>query len=98
MLVGFLFSRLRSLYYAVGSLFFGIGVIYIIYAFPCTGGYTGMMGIPRLFRLPTRCPIIIFLVLALISIVALIDLNFTYWHHLKAIAQSHLVAFQRRHQ
>ncbi len=32
MLIGYPFSRLRALYYAIGSLFFGIGVIYIIYA------------------------------------------------------------------
>ena len=94
MLVGFLFSRLRSLYYAVGSLFFGIGVIYIIYAFPCTGGYTGMMGIPRLFQTADKMPYYyFFLVLALISIVALYRFEFSHIGTiLKAIAQSHLVA------
>jgi len=32
MLIGYPFSRLRALYYAMGSLFFGIGIIQVIYA------------------------------------------------------------------
>jgi branched-chain amino acid transport system permease protein len=94
MLVGYLFSRLRTLYYAIGSLFFGIGVIYIIYAFPCTGGYTGMMGIPRLFQSADKLPYYyFFLIVAVFSIAALY--RFEHSHIgtiLKAISQSHLVA------
>ena len=49
MLLGFPFSRLRALYYAMGSLFFGIGVLRIAYAFgDFTGGYSGLVGIPPL--------------------------------------------------
>jgi ABC-type branched-subunit amino acid transport system permease subunit len=58
MLIGYPFSRLRALYYAIGSLFFGIGVIYIIYAGGLmTGGASGLTGIPRLFpAIPSKVP------------------------------------------
>ncbi|MDY6827075.1 MAG: branched-chain amino acid ABC transporter permease [Bacillota bacterium] len=94
MLVGLRFSRLRSLYYAIGSLFLGIGVIYIIYAFPSTSGYTGMMGIPRLFQTADKMPYYyFFLVVALISIAALYRFEVSHIGTiLKAISQSHLVA------
>ncbi len=96
MLIGYPFSRLRSLYYAIGSLFFGIGVIYIIYAGGVlTGGASGLTGIPRLFPdTPSKAPYYyFFLGITLLSIIALY--RFEYSHIgtvMKAIAQSHLVA------
>ena len=50
MLISYPFTRLRTLYYAMGSLFFGIGVIYIIKAGGTwTGGYSGFTGIRPMF-------------------------------------------------
>ena len=50
MLTGYPFARLRALYYAMGSLFFGIGVLNVIYAGgKITGGYVGLIGIHPLF-------------------------------------------------
>jgi branched-chain amino acid transport system permease protein len=96
MLIGYPFARLRALYYAMGSLFFGIGVIYIIYAGGTwTGGYSGFTGIPPL--LPTATSKVpyyyFFLGLALLSIIALYRFEFSrIGVNLKAIAQSYLVA------
>ena len=43
-IIGYPFARLRSLYYAMGSLFFGIGLINFIAAFSkWTGGFSGLM-------------------------------------------------------
>ena len=94
MLLGFPFSRLRSLYYAMGSLFFGIGVLRIVYAFgDVTGGYSGMVGIPPLFTGSKVYYYYLFLALALASIAALYRFEFSrIGTNLKAIAQSHLVA------
>jgi branched-chain amino acid transport system permease protein len=96
MLIGYPFARLRALYYAIGSLFFGIGVIYIIYAGGTwTGGYSGLTGIPALFPAATsKMPYYyFFLGLAIVSIFALYRFEFSHIGTiLKAIAQSHLVA------
>jgi branched-chain amino acid transport system permease protein len=96
MLMGYPFSRLRALYYAMGSLFFGIGVIQIIQAGGIwTGGYSGLTGIPPLFPVTTAkiYYYYFFLGFALVSIVALYRFEFCrIGMNLKAIAQSHLVA------
>ncbi len=96
MLISFPFSRLRSLYYAIGSLFFGIGIIYIIYAGGIiTGGYNGLSGIPALLpNAATKVPYYyFFLGIALVSIIALYRFELSnIGTILKAIAQSHLVA------
>jgi branched-chain amino acid transport system permease protein len=96
MLIGYPFARLRALYYAIGSLFFGIGVIYIIYAGgQVTGGYSGLIGIPFLFpNATTKVPYYyFFLGLTLLSIIALYRFEFSHIGTImKAIAQSHLVA------
>lgn len=94
MLMGFPFARLRALYYAMGSLFFGIGVLKFIYALgKLTGGYSGLVGIKPLFvgsKLPYYY---FFLVLALLSIAALHRFEFSrIGMNLKAIAQSHVIA------
>jgi len=96
MLIGYPFARLRALYYMMGSLFFGIGVIYIISAGGnWTGGYSGLTGIPPLLPVGTSkvSYYYFFLGLALISTIALYRLEFCrIGINLKAIAQSHLVA------
>ncbi|MBN2187268.1 MAG: branched-chain amino acid ABC transporter permease [Dehalococcoidia bacterium] len=94
MLIGYPFSRLRALYYAMGSLFFGIGVIYIIYAGGIwTGGYAGLIGIQLMFGGSKVTCYYFFLGLTLVSIIALYRFEFSrIGTTLKAIAQSHLVA------
>jgi branched-chain amino acid transport system permease protein len=96
MLIGYPFSRLRALYYAMGSLFFGIGVIQIINAGGIwTGGYSGFTGIPPLFPVGTSkvSYFYFFLGLNLASIIALYRFEFCrIGMNLKAIAQSYLVA------
>ena len=94
MLLGFPFARLRALYYAMGSLFFGIGILRIVYAFgDITGGYSGLVGIPPLFVSSKAYYYYFFLAMALLSIAALYRFEFSrIGANLKAISQSHLVA------
>ena len=94
MLFGYPFSRLRALYYAMGSLFFGVGVVQIISAGGIwTGGYSGLTGIPPTF-IGSRVPYYyFFLGLALVSIIALYRFEFSrIGMNMKAVAQSHMVA------
>ncbi len=94
MLFGYPFSRLRALYYAMGSLFFGVGVIQIISAGGVwTGGYSGLTGIHPLLTGSRIQYYYFFLALALVSVTALY--RFEYCRigmNLKAIAQSYMVA------
>ncbi len=93
-LIGYPFARLRALYYAMGTLFFGIGVIDFIAAFSkYTGGYSGLMGIHPIF-VGSKVPYYyFFLGLAFVSTLALYRFEFSrIGTNLKAIAQSHLVA------
>jgi branched-chain amino acid transport system permease protein len=94
MLIGFPFARLRALYYAMGSLFFGIGVVYIIRAGgTLTGGYSGLTGIHAMFGGSKLAYYYFFLGLAAASLLALFRFEFCrIGNNLKAIAQSHLVA------
>jgi branched-chain amino acid transport system permease protein len=92
--IGYPFARLRALYYAMGSLFFGIGVLNFIAAFSkYTGGYSGLMGIHPIF-VGSKVPYYyFFLALTLASLLTLYRLEFSrIGTNLKAIAQSHLVA------
>jgi branched-chain amino acid transport system permease protein len=94
MLFGYPFARLRALYYAMGSLFLGVGVVQIISAGGIwTGGYSGLTGIPPLF-IGSRVPYYyFFLGLSLVSIIALYRFEISrIGMNLKAIAQSHEVA------
>ncbi len=94
MLFGYPFSRLRALYYAMGSMFFGVAIIQIISAGGIwTGGYSGFTGIQPLF-IGSRVPYYYFFFgLAIVSIVALYRFEFSrIGMNMKAIAQSHLVA------
>jgi branched-chain amino acid transport system permease protein len=82
------------LYYAMGSLFFGIGVLNFIAAFgKYTGGYSGLMGIHPIF-IGSKVPYYyFFLGLTLLSLLALYRFEHSrIGDNLKAIAQSHLVA------
>lgn len=94
MLIGYPFARLRTLYYAMGSLFFGIGVTHIIHALKgWTGGYSGLTGIQPLFMGSKETHYYFFLGLALVASLALYRFEFSrIGVNLKAIAQSHLVA------
>jgi branched-chain amino acid transport system permease protein len=94
MLIGYPFARLRALYYAMGSLFFGIGVIYMVYAGGTwTGGYAGLIGIQPMFGSSKVAYYYFFLGLALVSLLALYRFEFSrIGTNLKAIAQSYIVA------
>jgi branched-chain amino acid transport system permease protein len=94
MIIGYPFSRLRALYYAMGSLFFGIGIIQIVYAIGApTGGYSGLVGIHGMFNSSREANYYFFLVLTVLCLLALY--RFEYCRigtTLKAINQSHIVA------
>ncbi len=94
MLIGLPFARLRALYYAMGSMFFGIGILRIVYALgDFTGGYSGLVGIPPLFVASKTYYYYFFLAMALFSIAALYRFEFSrIGADLKAVSQSHLVA------
>ena len=92
--IGLPFARLRTLYYAMGSLFFGIGVIQIIIALGVwTGGNAGLYGIRPIFTTSKVSYYYFFLALGVICMLALYRLEFCrIGKNLKAIAQSHTVA------
>lgn len=92
--VGYPFCRLRALYYAMGSLFFGVVIVMIISAGGIwTGGYSGLTGIPPLFSGSEESYYYFFLGIVVFSIVALYRLEFCrIGVNLKAIAQSYLAA------
>jgi len=91
--VAYPFSRLRAMYYAMGSLFCGVALIDIIASGrSLTGGYAGLSGIPPLF-ISRISYYYFFLVIGLASVVALYRFEFSrIGVTLKAIAQSHVVA------
>ncbi len=93
-LIGYPFARLRTLYYAMGSLFFGLGVIQIIYAFgDWTGGYSGFTGVHPIFTGSKVPYYYFFLGLAVVCTTALYRFEFSrIGTNLKAIHQSHEVA------
>jgi branched-chain amino acid transport system permease protein len=95
MLIGYPFARLRALYYALGTLFFGIAVTTVIIALPkWTGGSPGLTGIEPLFTTTSKIPYFyFFLGLTALSLVILYRFEFCrIGTSLKAIAQSYLVA------
>jgi branched-chain amino acid transport system permease protein len=96
MLIGYPFARLRAIYYLMGSLFFGIGIINLIAALgDITGGYSGLPGIPFLFPgIPSKMPsYYFFLVLTTVCLILLYRYEFCrIGTTMKAISQSHLVA------
>jgi branched-chain amino acid transport system permease protein len=91
---GYPFARLRTLYYAMGSLFFGVAITYIVQSLKVTGGYVGLTKVQPLFSTVSRVPYYyFFLGLALVCTLALYRFEFSrIGTNLKAIAQSHLLA------
>jgi branched-chain amino acid transport system permease protein len=95
MLIGFPFARLRALYYALGSLFFGITIVNIIIAAKrITGGWSGLTGIHPLIHGASKVPYYyFFLGLTVLCLLALWRFEYSrIGLSLKAIAQSYLVA------
>jgi len=92
--IGYPFSRLRAVYYAMVSLFFGIAVVQIINAGGVlSGGYSGLTGIPPLMGFSKTPYYYLFLIVTLVSLLVLYRLETcrvgTTW---KAVAQSYLIA------
>jgi branched-chain amino acid transport system permease protein len=94
--IGYPFARLRAIYYAMVSLFFGIGVIQVFFVFQrWTQGMSGLVGIPPLFggagsKLPDYY---FFLLFAVVCLLVLYRFEFSrIGTTLRAIEQSHSVA------
>lgn len=95
MIFGFPYSRLRALYYAMGSLFFGVALVSVAQSSGMiTGGFSGLTGIHPLFPGISKAPYYyLFLGLLLITILALYRFEFSrIGINLKAVSQSHIVA------
>jgi branched-chain amino acid transport system permease protein len=94
--IGYPFAKLRALYYAMVSLFFGIGVLQVVSVFQrWTRGYSGLTGIPRLLPGATSKVPYYYFFLGLTSFCLLALYRFEFSRigtNLKAVAQSHLVA------
>jgi branched-chain amino acid transport system permease protein len=93
--IGYPFARLKTFYYAMVSLFFGVGILQAIQSFgEITGGVTGITNIPALFNTTSKVPnYYFFLGLTLISLLVLYRVEFCrIGRSLKAIDQSDLVA------
>jgi branched-chain amino acid transport system permease protein len=93
-LVGYPFSRLRTIYFSMVSLFFGIGLIAVNTIFSkITGGYFGLIGIWPLFGRSKVPYYYFFLGLALLCLLILHRLeSCRIGMNLRAIDQSHEVA------
>jgi branched-chain amino acid transport system permease protein len=93
-MVAYSFSRLRALYYAMGSLFLGVAIVQIINAGGTwTGGYSGLSGLAPLFGGSKITWYYVALGLMVLSVLALHRFEFSrIGTNLKAISQSHLVA------
>ena len=93
--IGFPFARLRALYYAMVSLFFGVGILQVNYvAQNWTAGYSGLTGIPPLFfGAASKIPYYYFILgITLLCLVAIYRFEFCrIGITLKAIAQSYQV-------
>ena len=95
MLIGYPFARLRALYYALGSLFFGLTIVNIIIAAKdWTGGWPGLTGIKPLISGASKIHYYyFFLGLTSLCLAALYRFEFSrIGINLKAIAQSYMVA------
>jgi branched-subunit amino acid ABC-type transport system permease component len=93
--IGYPFARLRAIYYAMVSLFFGIGVIQVFFVFQrWTQGMSGLVGIPPLFGGGSKpSHYYFFLLFAVVCLVALYRFEFSrIGTTLRAIEQSHSVA------
>jgi branched-chain amino acid transport system permease protein len=93
-LIGYPFARLRAVYYAMISLFFGMLIVSAVKAFArWTGGAAGLTGIPPLLGFSKVPYYYFFLGLTTVALLILYRLESSRpglnW---KAIAQSHMVA------
>jgi branched-chain amino acid transport system permease protein len=94
-LIAYPFARLRALYYAMVSLFFGTAVVQVIAVLGIwTGSYSGLSGIQPIFMVSSKVPYYyFFLGFTSLCLLALYRFEFcrigTNW---KAIDQSYLVA------
>ena len=50
LITGWPFSRLRSIYFVMGSMFMGVAIVQLISALKITGGANGLTGIPSLSK------------------------------------------------
>jgi len=93
-LVGYLFVRLRAIYFSMVSLFFGIGVLAVNQV--CerfTGGYAGLIGVPVMFSGSKVHNYYFFVGLTVFSLLVLYRIeSCRIGATLKGIAQSHMVA------
>jgi branched-chain amino acid transport system permease protein len=93
--IGYPFARLRAMYYALASLFFGEGMMQVILALDkLTNGYHGLTGIPSLLPTMQKTPyyylLLGFMIACLLAIYRVEHSRIG--TDLKAVAQSHLVA------
>jgi branched-chain amino acid transport system permease protein len=93
-IVGYPFSRLKTFYFSMVSLFFGIGMLAVNTIFSTyTGGYYGLAGIPPLFGGSKVPYYFFFLGLTVISLLSLHRFeSCRIGTCLKAVAQSNAVA------
>ena len=93
--ISFPFARLKAFYYAMVSLFFGVGLLQAIESLgKLTGGLAGITAIPTLFNTGSKVPYYYcFLALTLVSLIILyrFEVSRIGWN-LKAIDQSYLVS------
>jgi branched-chain amino acid transport system permease protein len=93
--IAYPFARLRAFYYAMVSLFFGLGIIQVIIVLTkWTSGSGGLVNIPHLLPSTFKEPYYyFFLGFMVVCLVALWRFEFSrFGVTLKAIAQSHMVA------
>lgn len=94
-IVGFPFSRLKTFYFSMVSLFFGMGILAVNTMFSAhTGGAYGLAGIPPLFFVQSKVPFyFFFLGLAVLSLFLLHRFEHCrIGMSIKAVAQSYQVA------
>lgn len=93
-LVGFPFARLRSIYFSMVSLFFGMGVLSVYSIFGSTTGHiNGLIGIPPLFATGRMPYYYLFLALAVLCLAVLWRIETCrIGTCFRAISQSHRVA------
>lgn len=94
-LIAYPFARLRAFYYAMVSLFFGIGVIQVILVLTkWTSGAGGLVDIPHLLPATSKVPYYYFFLGFMVACLLALW-RFEYSRiglSMKAIAQSHIVA------
>ncbi len=93
-LIGYPFARLRALYYAMVSLFFGTGILYFIFTFGIwTGSYSGLSGVTPLLSASKVYYYYFFLGVTALCLALLYRFEFSrIGTNLKAISQSYLLA------